>query len=240
MDTRARAALSVAIIALSVGATLLAWRLRPPPPPPPAESNEPVFDFDARTVRSFELASWRGTLRAERVDGHWQVRSVTLRRPLGEPGAGRPTETPSPDEVDRVVGGLAHDIVGLPVIDRFPRDGKPLADFGLVDPQAVIALGLDNGTIRRLEIGALTFSSSALYARAAPPDDILQVGTLLMTSIDSALYRLAPLAGPDEANADGASTGAAPPPNARPAAGAAQAAAPASSKPDAAKQAKPR
>ena len=33
-----------------------------------------------------------------------------------------------------------------------------------------------------------------MYARAAPPDDVLEVGTLLLTTIDSALFRLRGLA----------------------------------------------
>lgn len=90
--------------------------------------------------------------------------------------------------------GLVGEIVGLPVIDRFPRDGRALADFGLATPQAVVVLGLEDGTTHRLEVGAMTITNTALYARAAPPDDVIQVGTLVFSAIDATLYRLRALA----------------------------------------------
>jgi hypothetical protein len=215
LQTRARTLLSIAVIAVATAATVGAWRLRPPPPPPPAASNEPIFAFDARRVRSIDVTGWRGSLRAARVDGAWRVEEVRVRRPPGsgddgEDDAGRAgpagggagdaagpaaaAPTPSPEEVDQIVTGLVREIVSLPVIDRFPRDGRPLADFGLAAPQAVVVLGLDDGTSRRLEVGAITVTSAALYARAAPPDEVLQVGTLVFSAIDASLYRLRALA----------------------------------------------
>jgi Domain of unknown function (DUF4340) len=196
METRARILLSLVVIAVATGATMLALELRPPPPPPPADSNEPLFDFDPATVRSIDVTAWQGGLAAERGAAGWEVAKVSLRRPTeaAPPEGAEPPPTPSAGEVDRVVEALVREVVGLPVIDRFPREDRPLSDFGLAEPQAVIALGLADGSTRRLEIGSLTLTSTALYARAAPPDDVIEVGSIVFSAIDAALYRLRSLA----------------------------------------------
>jgi hypothetical protein len=197
MDARTRSLVSILVIALAVAATAFALRLRPPPPPPPGASNEPLFDFAAREVRSIEVRAWQGSLRAGRVDGGWRVDEVSLRRPgagVDVRGDEPPPAKPSSAEIDHVVESLVREVVGLPVIDRFPREGRELADFGLAEPQATIALGLENGGTRRLELGSLTIANSALYARSAPPDDIVEIGTLVFSAIDSTLYHLRALA----------------------------------------------
>jgi len=193
---------ALAVIAVASLATLAAWRLRPPPPPPPAQSNEPLFDFDPKSVRAIAIRSWQGTLRAERTAAGWHVSEVRLRAAAqaaasdaAAPGTGG-EPTPSAAEAGDIVSALVREVIDLPVIDRFPRGDRALADFGLAEPQATIALTLDDATTRTLEIGSLTIASSALYARAAPPDDVVQVGTLVFSAIDSALFRLRAFASP--------------------------------------------
>ena len=171
MDPNRRIALSLAVIALSAAGTALAWRLRPPTPPPPAASNVPVFAFSPAEVSELHIEAGSRRLAARRDADGWQV-----------------------SEVAGVLNSLLREIVGLPVIDRFPRAGAALAGFGLETPRTTIALGLAGGATRRLEVGATTIAANAMYARAAPPDDVLEVGTLLLTTIDSALFRLRGLA----------------------------------------------
>ena len=192
MDPNRRIALSLAVIALSAAGTALAWRLRPPTPPPPAASNVPVFAFSPAEVSELHIEAGSRRLAARRDADGWQVSEVA--GPPVESAATDPVPPPARDEVDGVINSLLREIVGLPVIDRFPRAGAALAGFGLETPRTTIALGLAGGATRRLEVGATTIAANAMYARAAPPDDVLEVGTLLLTTIDSALFRLRGLA----------------------------------------------
>ena len=190
MDPNRRIALSLAVIAVSVAATAFAWRLRPPPPPPPAASNVPVFAFSPAEVASIRVAAGERRLEARRAGAGWEVSRIA-----GPFEAGETVPRPPGEEVDGVVNALVRDVVALPVIDRFPRGETPLADFGLAEPRATIELGLVGGATRRLEIGSTTIAANATYARATPPDDVIEIGTLLLTAIDAATWRLRGLAG---------------------------------------------
>jgi hypothetical protein len=190
LDANRRIALSLAVIAASVAATAYAFRLRPPPPPPPAASNVPVFSFSPAEVVSIRVEAGARRLEARRAGAGWEVARVA-----GPPGDGEPAPRPPREEIDATVAALVREVVGLPVIDRFPRGETPLADFGLEEPRATVELGLVGGRTRRLEIGATTIAANAMYARAAPPDDVVEIGTLLLTAIDATTWRLRGLAG---------------------------------------------
>lgn len=172
-DPRRRAALALAAIVASVAATLAAWHRRPPPLPPPAASNVPLFPFPPREVVSLEVEAARGRIRARREADGWRVEGLDA------------------DEAAReAVAALVAEVVGLPVIDRFPREGRSATEYGLADPRIAIELGLADGARRRLEVGAANVAGSALYVRAVPPDDVALVGSLLLGTIDAAFYRL--------------------------------------------------
>lgn len=202
VDPNRRIALSLAVIAVSVAATTFAWRLRPPPPPPPSASNVPVFAFSPAEVASIRVAAGERRLEARRAGAGWDVSRVAGPRDPGDP-----VPRPPSGEVDGVVNALVRDVVAIPVIDRFPRGETPLADFGLAEPRATIELGLVGGATRRLEIGSTTIAANAMYARATPPDDVLEIGTLLLTAIDAATWRLRGLDGGSGAPAPAAEQG---------------------------------
>ena len=82
------------------------------------------------------------------------------------------------------------EIVATPEIDRFPPEALPMRDFGLDPPQGTITLELDAGERRTLQIGALTVTTSALYARVLPSPDVFQIGSLIFNDVAAALFRL--------------------------------------------------
>ena len=218
MNPARRSLISLAVILISVAATAVAWRLRPPPPPPPAEESSPLFDFPAAAVRALDVRAPRSTLRAERRDGAWVVVAIAQGGASATP---EPVPTPTSAEVNGVLTILVRELAEAPRIDRFPLAGRSPAEFGLDRPRATIAFTLDDGREVRLEIGAATLTGAALYARVIPSDDVSEVGGLLFTTIDAAMYRLrgleagAPAA--PEAGAVPAGAGGAPEPGAAPA-----------------------
>jgi hypothetical protein len=184
-----------AVIVASVGATLLAWLIRPGPPPPPAATLSHVFRFTPDDVVGFALDGEKGRLRARRGDNGWQVSEVVSRARVDTASAtDAAPPVPSATEIDGALNELVRDVAGLPEVDRFPREGHPLDEYGLDHPQIKITLTLRSGSAQVLEIGAMTVTSTAIYARSVPPDDVLQVGTLVLSELDAALYRLRGLA----------------------------------------------
>lgn len=192
MSPLRRSLLSLAVIALSLAAVWIAWRLEPPPPPPPGAAAQSVLGLPAADVQTLSIASWQGVLRAHRAATGWQVDEIRLGPGTSpaEPGTPPPTQ----QEIDQAVDGLVREIVGLPEIDRFSPDGKPMSDFGLDPPQATIELGLAAGERRTLEIGELTVTTSALYARVIPGEDVFQIGSLVFNDVAAGLFRLRALA----------------------------------------------
>lgn len=194
-----RSLLSLAIIAVSLAAASFAWRLEPPPPPPPGLAVKRVLDVAVTDVRAIALESWQGTLRARRTPAGWQVDEIRLGAGASVVEPGMPT--PAPADVDQALDALVGEIVALPEIDRFAPDGMTMADFGLDPPQATIGLELASGERRTLEIGGLTVTTAALYARVLPGSDVFQIGSLVFNDVAAALFRLRALAG------DGAPSG---------------------------------
>ena len=183
---------SLVVIAVALAAAAAAWRMAPPPAPPPGASLEPVFDFAAVDVRAIDLDTFQGRLRARRDGGHWRVEQVRLGQGASVPegDAAPPTQA----EIDQTLDDLVSELVGTPQIDRFAADGQPMRSFGLDPPQAWIALELDGGVRRTLEIGELTITPSALYARVLPAPDVFQIGSLVFNNVSAALFRLRALA----------------------------------------------
>jgi len=189
-----RSLVSLVVIAVSLVAAWSARRLEPPPPPPPGADVTPVLAVAATDVRAIAVTSWQGTLRADRTPAGWQVDEVVLGAGASpaEPG----TPTPAPSDVDQALDTLVTDVVSMPQIDRFATDGKPMSDFGLDPPQATIVLELASGERRTLEIGGMTVTTSALYARVVPGEDVFQVGSLVFNNLAAALFRLRAFAAP--------------------------------------------
>lgn len=185
---------ALVVIALALGAASVAWRMAPPPAPPPGASLQPVFDFAADAVHAIDLDTWQGRLRARRTGGHWQVDEIRLGRGADAAEAGAPA--PSQVDIDQTLDALVAEIVGTPQIDRFAAEGVPMSDFGLDPPQAWIALELAGGARRTLQIGELTVTTSAVYARALPGSDVFQIGSLVFNNVGAALFRLRALADP--------------------------------------------
>lgn len=197
MSPLRRSLLSLVVIVVALAAAGIAWRLEPPPPPPPGAELKPVLDVPASDVRSIAVTSWQGMLRAHRGPTGWQVDEVRLGPGANpaEPGAAPPSQ----QDVDRALDELVGQVVSTPEIDRFAPDGTPMADFGLDAPQATIVLELALGQRRTLEIGALTVTTSALYARVLPGDDVFQIGSLVFNNLAAAIFRLRAFAGPSAA-----------------------------------------
>lgn len=199
MSPQSRSLVSLVVIALAVGATALAWRLAPPPPPPPGAALQHVFGVAPADVRAIDVASWQGVLRAQRTPAGWQIDEIRLGAGAGTAEPGEPT--PSPQEIDRTLDTLVDELAATPEIDRFPLGDRPASDFGLDQPRATITLELVSGERRTLEIGGLTISTSALYARVLPGGDVVQVGSLIFNNVAAALFRLRALAPAVEAPA---------------------------------------
>jgi len=196
MSPGRRSLLSLAVIAIALLATWTAHRLEPPPPAPPGDAVQPVLDVAAGDVRAIAVRSWQGALRAHRTPSGWQVDEVRLGRGTSPPEAGTPV--PAPGDVDQTLETLVGEIASLPEIDRFAPDGVSARDFGLDPPQATVTLELASGDRRTLEIGELTVTTSALYARVLPGSDVFQIGSLVFNNIAAALFRLRALADPAE------------------------------------------
>lgn len=197
MSPLRRSLLSLAVIAVALAAAWSAWRLEPPPPPPPGAGLKSVLGVTAADVRAITVTSWQGTLHAQRTPTGWQVDRLTLGQGTSPAEVGTPT--PAPSDVDQTLETLVGEIASMPEIDRFAPDGKPMSDFGLDPPQASVVLELASGGSRTLEIGGLTVTTSALYARVLPGDDVFQVGSLVFNNVAAALFRLRALAGPSPA-----------------------------------------
>lgn len=191
MSALRRSLISMLVIAVASGLTAVAWRLRPPPPPPPGASNVPVLGVDPADVVAVDVRSWHGRIAADRGPDGWRLRALSL-RPGSETEAAR---TPSPLEIDRALEEMVAGLLATPRIDAFPRGGEPLAAFGLDRPQATLRFRLADGGERVLEVGDLTATGAALYARLLPADEIVVVGTLIFNDVQATLYRLRALAG---------------------------------------------
>lgn len=181
------------VIALALGAAAIAWRLAPPPAPPPGAALEPIFDVPASAVRAIDVDTWQGRLRARREGGHWRVEEIRLGQGTSpaDPGA----QPPAQADVDQALDALVSELVATPQIDRFDAAGLPMRDFGLDPPRAAVVLALDDGAQRTLQIGELTVTTAALYARVLPSPDVFQIGSLVFNDIGAAFFRLRALAG---------------------------------------------
>jgi hypothetical protein len=204
MSPLPRALLSLLVIAVAAGLLAVAARLQPAPPPPPGALVEPVVDIEPDQVTTIDVRSWQGRIAAARDGATWKVDSLDLRAGTGM----SESERPSQQIVDSTVGDLVRALAATPEIDRFPQNDQPLAAFGLAEPQARIRFGLADGSERVIEIGGLTSTGAALYARVLPGDAIVSVGNLIFNDIQAALYRLRGLAKLDPASSGQQRSGA--------------------------------
>lgn len=187
-----RALVSLLVIALSAGLLAIAVRLQPAPPPPPGSLVEPVLDVAPDQVVGIDARAWQGRLAAVREGGHWKIETFELRANEGVSAASPPTQ----EQIDAVLTELVRAIVATPEIDRFDASNQPPSAFGLEEPQAAIRLALADGGTRTLEIGGLTSTGAALYARVLPGEAIVSIGNPIFNDLQGALYRLRALAKP--------------------------------------------
>ena len=199
MSATLRSLLAGAVIFVGIGLTGLAMWLRPAPAPPPAETLTHVFELEEGSVAGIAVVSRHGEIEAVHGPAGWSVSRISL---AGSAEAAPNSATaPSAAEIDQAVAELVREVVQLPQIDRFPRADRELRDFGLDRPQLRITLTLDSGGKQSLEVGELTITSTAVYARRPEIDDVIEIGSLLFNQIDAAMYRLRGLApGPEPRN----------------------------------------
>lgn len=128
---------------------------------------------------------------------HWRIDGLTLHESAA---SGEPAPQPDVSTVDAAVTGLVRTIVALPEVRRFRLEGS-LAEFGLGKPQASVELKLDTGTEVTLQIGDRTTTGAGLYAHVKGSDEVLQIGSLILSEIGGALFPLRGLAGGERENA---------------------------------------
>jgi hypothetical protein len=192
MSPLPRALVSLLVIAASVALLTIAARLQPAPPPPPGALVKPLLDVAADQVAAIDVRSWQGRIAAVRAGPGWKVEALDVRAGTGMSAA----EPPSPAIVDTTIADLVGALVATPEIDRFPKEDQPLSAFGLEEPQARIQFRLIDGSERVIEVGGLTSTGAALYARVLPGDAIVSVGNPIFNEVQAALYRLRGLAKP--------------------------------------------
>ena len=155
-----------------------------------------VLPFSADQVARISVHGADATLEASRSAAGWRVERLRVG------GEDRSANTlPPENEVAAVVGDLVQELVGLPEIDHFPLAGQDLASFGLREPRWRLDLAVADGDVWTLQLGGGNVAGTSLYAtvehtREAPVEararaEILQLGTLILSRLDSAVRRLA-------------------------------------------------
>jgi hypothetical protein len=127
-----------------------------------------VFDVGARSVDAVDVVLGDRRFAAERRDARWSI-------------DGRPATAGTAAALDDLVSALA----GLRAVDVFRADAG--AGFGLVQPHGSIEVRTARGR-RRLELGEITASGGAVYARRVGDPRLLQVGTGLLSSLERVFF----------------------------------------------------
>jgi hypothetical protein len=92
---------------------------------------------------------------------------------------------PASPESGRALDDLLEALVGLRVTDSFRS--RDASTFGLDQPRASIEVFTPRG-VRRLTLGAMNSTASALYARREGNPRILQIGALLLSELERVFY----------------------------------------------------
>jgi Domain of unknown function (DUF4340) len=161
-----RTALLIALVAL--GAVLVTLVRPPERPPPPGERGHRILRVSRADVRGIDVTLGERHFAAQPMAGGWSI-------------DGRPAGKLATDALD----DLARMLTTLRAVDVF-RHAEP-SHFGLDAPTGVITLATPRGP-RRLSLGAHNSAASALYARRDDDPRIMQVGILLLSSLDRVFY----------------------------------------------------
>lgn len=165
-----RRTLVLALLVL-VGAALVRT-VRPPARPTREETlrGPRVFRVVPSAVRAVEVTLGERGFVARRSDAGWTIDGRTALRPAAE-------------ALDDLVALL----VGLRAVDVFrPRDA---ASYGLDPPAGTIRVTSGRRTTT-IALGSLNAAGSAIYARRAGDPRVMQVGTLLLSSVERVFFRL--------------------------------------------------
>jgi hypothetical protein len=141
----------------------------PERPPPPGERGHRVFRVPPRAVRGIDVTIGGRSFTARRTDAGW-----TIDRRIADA------------HTVAALDDLAHMLAALRAVDVFRHEDP--SHFGLAQPSGTITLITPRGE-RRLSLGDHNSSSTTVYARREGDPRLLQVGTLLLSSLDRVFYR---------------------------------------------------
>ena len=161
---------TAALLGLVLLGAVLVVLVRPPErPPPPGERGHRIFRVSARAVRGIDVALGERSFSARRTAAGWTI-------------DGKTAGTHTAEALEDLVTLLAT----LRAVDVFRHEDP--SHFGLEQPSGTISLVTARGE-RRLTLGAPNLASTALYARRDGDPRLLQVGTMLISSLDRVFYR---------------------------------------------------
>jgi hypothetical protein len=153
---------------VALGALLVTLVRAPERPPPPGERGHRIFRVSREAVRGIDVTLGEHHFTAQRTPDGWSI-------------DGRPAGKRTADALD----DLSRMLTTLRAVDVFRHDGP--SHFGLDDPTGTITLSTARGE-HRLSLGSHNSASTTLYARRDDDPRLLQVGTLLLSSLDRVFY----------------------------------------------------
>ena len=153
---------------VALGALLVTLVRAPERLPPPGERGHRIFRVSREAVRGIDVTLGERHFVAQRTADGWSI-------------DGRPAGRRAAEALD----DLSHMLTTLRAVDVFRHD-EP-SHFGLDDPSGTITLSTARGE-HRLSLGSHNSASTTLYARRDDDPRLLQVGTLLISSLDRVLY----------------------------------------------------
>lgn len=128
-----------------------------------------VLRVAAHAVRALAVTEGDQSFTAERRDGGWRLDGMQ-----------------ASDEAAAALDDLATTLAKLRAVDAF-RPAEP-SDWGLEPPRATITVATSKRR-RRLDLGAVTRSGGALYARREGDRRLFTVGVGLLSAVDRAFYQ---------------------------------------------------
>jgi hypothetical protein len=161
---------TAALLGLVLLGALLVLLVRAPERPlPPGDRGHRVFRVSPQAVRGIDVALGERGFSARRTADGWTIDAKA---------AGALTA----EALDDLVTLLAT----LRAVDVFRHEDP--SHFGLEHPTGTITLSTARGE-RRLTLGGHNLARTVVYARRDGDPRLLQVGTMLLSSLDRVFYR---------------------------------------------------